>query len=115
MKRRAKKRLEEAQAHRYLEIFSQLMKIEQFAVWMKDHIEIHDQVNEKEKTITTLVMYKSCADTAKTNQPEMSEDQNIIKCPACGVPFDANQLDSVSNVQLASVTDLDTELKKRGN
>lgn len=80
-----------SQALRYLEVFAQLMRIKPFLAWMKEHIEIHDQVNHKEKTIDTMVMYKEPGKEPikALDQPE-TDDQNLIRCPGCGVLFDAN-------------------------
>lgn len=80
------------QALRYLEVFAQLMRIKPFLAWMKAHIEIHDQVNHKEKSIDTIVMYKDGTESEPIkalDQPE-PDDQNLMRCPGCGVLFDAN-------------------------
>lgn len=80
------------QALRYLEVFAQLMRIKPFLEWMKEHIEIHDQIDHKKKCIDTIVMYKDGVDkecTKALDQPE-ADDQNLIRCPGCGVLFDAN-------------------------
>ena len=80
---------------RYIEIFAQLMKLKQFVEWMKEHIELHDQVNEKTEEITTFVTYKNF-----NKKPETSPDQNIVKCPNCQATFDANVTKPL--IQLAS-------------
>ena len=71
---------------RYIEILGQLMKLRPFVEWMKDNIELHDQIDQEKKEIKTLVMFKG---TFNEEGPE-SPQQNIIRCPGCGVAFDAN-------------------------
>jgi len=96
------------QALRYLEVFAQLMRIKPFLAWMKEHIEIHDQVNHKEKTIDTVVMFKDGdkEPIKALDQPE-PDDQNLVRCPGCGVLFDSNIRAPV--IQLA--TELPKDLK----
>jgi hypothetical protein len=76
---------------RHLEIFSQLMRLKAFVEWMKDHIELHTQIDGKTQQISTLVMVKNV---------ETSEDQHIVQCPGCGVSFDANA--KTSSIVLAN-------------
>lgn len=80
------------QALRYLEVFAQLMKIKPFLAWMKTHIEIHDQVDHQKKSIDTFVVYKDENQEIKASEVPDNEppDQNLIRCPGCGVLFDAN-------------------------
>lgn len=83
---------------RHLEIFSQLMRLRAFVEWMKDHIELHTQIDDKTQQISTLVMVKNVDD--ESTVPETSEDQHIVQCPGCGVSFDANA--KTSSIVLAN-------------
>jgi hypothetical protein len=96
------------QALRYLEVFAQIMRIKPFLAWMKEHIEIHDQINHKEKTIDTVVMYKE-KDKEPVKALDIPEEnnQNLMRCPGCGVLFDANV--KVPVIQLA--TEIPRDLK----
>lgn len=89
------------QALRYLEVFAQLMKLKPFLKWMIANIEVHDQVDHKQQTIDTIVVYKGTekfegedeameAVDGALQTPERSEDQNIVCCPNCQITFDAN-------------------------
>lgn len=71
---------------RYIEIFGQLMMLKPFIEWMKEHIEIHDQIDEENKQIKTLVMVKNIDEESR----QKSDEQNIVRCPGCGVSFDSN-------------------------
>lgn len=58
------------QALRYLEVFAQLMKLTPFIEWMKENIEISDQIDHKNKTLDTFVIYKG--------KGQLSEDEPTI-------------------------------------
>ena len=92
---------------RYLEVFAQLMKIKPYIEWMKDNIEIHDQIDHEKRTIDVIVAYKGPGKLSPDEpSPEMvaeiqqaaEEDaeplcppaQNIVNCPNCQLTFDAN-------------------------
>ena len=123
------------QALRYLEVFAQLMKLKPFLKWMIEHIEVHDQIDHKNKTIDTLVVYKGpepIGDAGvengeavpemvydlkeaeqplcppKPETPERSPEQNIVRCPNCQLLFDAN----VDRPMIELATDIPPELKK---
>jgi len=102
------------QALRYLEVFAQLMKIKPFLAWMKKHIEIHDQVNHQEKTIDTFVVYKD--ETQEIHAHDIPDDappdQNLIRCPGCGVLFDANVRAPVIQLATSIPKDLTPPTKK---
>lgn len=97
------------QALRYLEVFAQLMKLKPFLKWMIENIEVHDQIDHKQKTIDTYVVYKGPEKLGDDEIPAVVKDevpaatpvdteesskrsleQNIVRCPNCQLLFDAN-------------------------
>jgi len=116
------------QALRYLEVFAQLMKLKPFLKWMLANIEVHDQIDHKNKTIDTLVVYKGpeqLGEMPGEETPEVSFDlseaeqplcppvkkdpgQNVVRCPKCCLMFDAN----VDAPRIELATDIPPELKK---
>jgi len=99
------------QAMHILEVFAQLMKLPQFVRWMKANIEVRDEINHEKKVIDTYVIYKG-------PEGEPGPDQHLVKCPGCGVTFDAAcptppeppMLEVATTVPSALTKDMDKKL-----
>lgn len=85
------------------EVFFQMTRIPQFVDWFEKNIRISHDIDQDNQTIQVKVHYIG-------DEPKTAPDQNVVRCPGCGVKFDAN----IEAKLVALATEIPPEAKPPG-